>query len=133
MTSLDETAAIEYQASPSMSRNNPVGFVLTLLLCLVGVGFIVLLVWWLKCRATVLTITNERSILRKGLLSKSVNEVWHEDVRNVQLNQTFFQRIFDVGSIGISSAGDAGVEIVVHGIPDPDQAKAIIDHYKRVT
>jgi uncharacterized membrane protein YdbT with pleckstrin-like domain len=64
-------------------------------------------------------------------LSKSVTEVWHQDIRNVQLNQSFFQRIFDVGSIGISSAGQSGLEISVTGMPNPDQVKALIDGHRR--
>ena len=114
-----------------MFRNQPVWFVITCLLCLVGVGLAVFLIWWLKCKATTLTITNDRTELRKGILSKSVSEVWHQDVRNVQLDQTFFQRIFDVGSIGISSAGQSGLEISVNGIPDPDRVKELIDQHRR--
>ncbi len=113
-----------------MGRNNPIGFALTVLLCAVGVGLIILLIWWLKTKATVLTVTNERTILRRGLLSKSLNEVWHQDVRNVRLSQTFWQRMFSTGTLEVSSAGQADVEIKVKGIPDPDDVKTIIDRFK---
>jgi uncharacterized membrane protein YdbT with pleckstrin-like domain len=113
-----------------MFRNNPIGFIVTILLCLVGVGLIILLVWWLRSKATLLTVTDERTILRKGILSKSVNEVWHRDVRNVQLKQTFVQRIFDTGMLEISSAGQADVEIRIVGIRDPDGVKDLIDAHK---
>jgi uncharacterized membrane protein YdbT with pleckstrin-like domain len=53
------------------------------------------------------------------------------DVRNVQLDQTFFQRVFDVGQIGVSSAGQAGLEINVTGIPQPERVKDLIDSYRR--
>ena len=119
-----------YRENPSMFRNNPLGFVLTVLLCVVGIGLIVLLLWWLSTKATTLTVTDERTILRRGLLSKQLNEVWHRDVRNVQLTQTFWQRIFGTGTLEISSAGQADVEIRVTGIPDPDEVKAIIDRHK---
>ena len=85
---------VYYEENPSMFRNHPVGFVGTCLLCLVVVGLFVFLAWWLKCKGTTLTVTNDRTRLRKGILSKSVTEVWHRDVRNVQLDQTFGQRIF---------------------------------------
>jgi len=49
----------------------------------------------------------------------------------VQLDQTFFQRIFDVGKIGISSAGQADLEISVTGIPQPERVKDLIDRYRR--
>ncbi len=120
-----------YEENPSMFRNRPVEFVVNCLLSLVGVGLILFAIWWLKCKGTTLTVTSDRTRLRKGILSKSITEVWHQDVRNVQLNQSFFQRIFGVGKIGISSAGQSEVEINVSGIPDPDRVKMLIDKYRR--
>lgn len=120
-----------YQSHPSMFRNQPVWFVLTVILSLVGVGLIIFAVWFVKCKATTLTVTQDRTRLRRGLLSKSITEVWHQDIRNVQLDQTFLQRIFDVGSIGISSAGQGGLEIFVSGIPQPDQVKDLIDRHRQ--
>jgi len=120
-----------YEEHPSMFRNRPVEFVFTCLLCLILIGFVFFFFWWLKCKGTTLTVTTDRVRLRKGILSKSITEVWHQDVRNVQLNQTFFQRIFSVGSIGVSSAGQSEIEIFVSGIPDPDQVKSLIDQHRR--
>ena len=114
-----------YQENPSMFRNRPVEFVVNVLLCLIVVGFILFFVWWLRCKGTTLTVTNKRTILRRGILSKSITEVWHRDVRNVQLDQTFFQRILGVGQVGISSSGQSGLEISVTGIPDPDLVKRL--------
>lgn len=122
---------ILYQSHPSMFRNHPVAFVLTAILCLVGVGLIIFAVWLVRCKATTLTVTHDRTRLRRGLLSKSITEVWHQDIRNVQLDQTFFQRLFDVGSIGISSAGQGGLEIQVSGIPQPDTVKELIDRHRK--
>ncbi len=127
----DTAEKVLFTAHPVMFRGSPIQFVLAVGLCLVGIGFLVLLVWWLQCLGTKLTITNERSTLRKGILSKATTEVWHRDIRNVQLKQGPLQRLFDVGSIGISSAGQSGVEIVASGIPKPNKAKDILDHYKR--
>lgn len=88
-----------------MFRNRPVYFVLGCLLCLVLVGIPIMVIWYLTCLCTRLTVTNQRTTLRHGLLSKHTNEVWHRDVRNVQIDQSFFQRIFGVGRIAISSSG----------------------------
>jgi len=122
---------ILFEGHPAMFRNDPIGFLLSVVLCVVGVGLVILLVWWLSCRTTTLTVTNERTTLRRGIMSKSLNEVWHRDVRNVQLYKSFFQRIFGVGSIGISSAGQSGIEVSVRGIRNPEGVKDIIDRYRR--
>ena len=123
----EETVFVD---SPSMFRNHPIGFVISVLLCLVVVGIPILLVWYLRARSTELTITNLRTRLHRGWFSRSITEVWHRDVRNVQLDQTFGQRLFNTGRIGVSSAAQSGVEIDVSGMLAPDKIKDIIDSYR---
>lgn len=123
----DSQEQVLYESHPAMFGNHPIGFVLSVILCLVGIGIVILLVWYIRCLGTTLTITNEQTTLRRGILSKFTNDVFHENVRNIIVRQTFFQRLFGVGYIGISSAGQSGIEIEVHGIPDPDRVKEIID------
>jgi uncharacterized membrane protein YdbT with pleckstrin-like domain len=121
---------ILYEATPAMFRNHPFYFVLCILLCFVVIGFVLLLVWWIQNQATRLTVTNEQTTLRRGILSKHTNDVFHSNVRNIQVRQSFIQRIFDVGWIGISSAGQAGLEIEVDGMPHPEKVKQIIDDHR---
>jgi uncharacterized membrane protein YdbT with pleckstrin-like domain len=126
---MEET--VLYHSHPAMFKNRPFAFILCLILSLAGVGLIIFLIWWIKTRGTDLTVTNERVSLRKGILSKFTNDVYLTDVRNVQIYQTFGQRIFGVGSVAISSAGNEGIEIQVTGLPDPDKIKSIIDTHRR--
>jgi hypothetical protein len=49
----------------------------------------------------------------------------------VQLDQSFFQRLFDVGTIAISTSGQEGIEISVQGIPHPQNVRDLIDKYRR--
>jgi uncharacterized membrane protein YdbT with pleckstrin-like domain len=121
---------ILYESHPAMFRSHPIAFILCLVLCAVGVGLVIFLFWALGCAATTLTVTDKRVILRKGLLSKYVNEVMNSDVRNIQVSQTFLQRLFGVGTIGISTAAQSGIEIEVVGIPHPDQVREIIDAHR---
>ena len=121
-----------YESHPSMFRNHPIGFIISVVSILAyGLGIIILLIWWLSCLSITLIVTDKRSIFRKGVLSKHTTEVYHIDVRNIQLHQSFFARLFDVGSIGISSSGQAGIEIEVAGIPSPGKVKEIIDSYRK--
>ena len=93
-------------------------------------GMLLLLSWWLDCLGHRLVVTDRRTIFRKGLLSKFTNEILHSHVRNIQINQSVFQRLMHVGSIGISSSGQAGIEIFIRGIPNPYEVKSIIDRYR---
>ena len=127
----DEEEVVLYEAHPAMFRNHPFYFVLCVVLILaVGVGLILLLVWWIQVLGTKLTVTNEQTTLRRGILSKFTNDVFHSNVRNIQVRQSFFQRLFNVGWIGMSSAGQSGLEIEVNGIFDPDKVKELIDDHR---
>lgn len=120
-----------YKSHPAMFRNNPLGFLIAIILIAAfGLGLLILLFWWLNVAQTTLTVTDKRTILRKGLLSRYMNEIFHSDVRNVQVWQTPCQRVFNTGNIGISSAGQSEVEIQVNGIPNPEKVREIIDNYR---
>lgn len=114
-----------YEAHPAMFRARPFSFILCVLL--VGVGWIVLLWWWLQCKRTTLTVTTSRTRYRRGLLSVYMTEVWHNHVRNVKVQQTAFERIMGVGTIGIASAGKSDFEIRVEGLPKVHEIKDLID------
>ncbi len=128
--SVEPDEEVLYEAHPSMFRNHPFYFTLCVILSLVGIGLIMLLVWWIRNLGTTLIVTNEQTTLRKGIMSKYTNDVFHSNVRNIQVRQSFFQRMFNVGWIGISSAGQSGLEIEVNGLPDPERIKQIIDDHR---
>ncbi len=93
--------------------------------------------WWLVWYLTVhlwikLRISNKRTIRRQGIIHRHTSEVLHDHVRNVEIKQTFVQRMFDVGYLGISSSGQDGIEIEILDIPDPYKVKAMIDEYREM-
>jgi len=82
-----------YQSHPSMFRNHPILFTLSIVLIpAFGAGLLILLMWWLQVLATTLIVTDERVTLRKGILSKHTNEVYHTDVRNVRDHRHLLRR-----------------------------------------
>jgi len=116
---------ILYEEHPAMFRSHPILFILAV------ITIIPAIIWYLRSRSTTLIVTDDQTTLLKGLLSKHTNDVFHENVRNIQVKQSFFQRIMGVGYVGISSAGQSGVEIEVDGLPDPEKVKRIIDDHRR--
>ncbi len=128
-----EEEVVLYEAHPSMFRNHPFLFVLyVILIAAFGLGLVLLIAWYIQTLGTTLTVTNDQTTLRKGIFSKYTNDVFHENVRNIQVRQSFMQRMLGVGWVGISSAGQSGVEIEIGGIPDPDFVKQIIDDHRNV-
>ena len=145
--------SVEYRSHPAMFRNRPVLFSL---ICLfpIGLGFLnaqdsgtasgvlmamvsfvvlalpLLIIWKISTYCSTLTVTNVRSIHRRGLLSKRTSEVLHRDIRNVVVDQGILQRVFGAGMVAIASAGHGGMEIVAKGMPNPESIKAILDSHR---
>lgn len=115
-----------YSEHPVMFKNNPLGFILSLLLIPVfGLGLLILLSWHLQNKSSKLTVGEREILFEKGLLSKERSEINISSIRTTKVNQSFFNRIFGVGSIEIYTAGDTP-EIVAKGMPDPNKIRELI-------
>ena len=91
--------------------------------------------WWLSWYLSAhlwikLRISNKRTVRRQGIIRRHTSEVLHDHVRNIEIKQSFVQRMFDVGYLGISSSGQDGIEIEILDIPEPYKVKALIDEYR---
>jgi uncharacterized membrane protein YdbT with pleckstrin-like domain len=146
-----------YRLHPSMSRNRPITFLILLAILIFGIAspliwkelsyqddWILLIaaviisllgygIWWLTTQAVALVITNQRTTLRRGLLSKHIIEVYHSNVRNVQVRQGLWDRLFNVGHLSIASAGSQGYEIDIQGIPKPYDVRKTIDEFRHAS
>jgi len=115
-----------YSEHPVMFKNNPLGFILCLILIPVGgLGLLILLTWHLKNKASKLSVNDNEILFEKGLLSKERSEVNLARVRTTKVKQSFFNRIFGVGTIEIYTAGDSP-EIIASGMPDPNKIREFI-------
>lgn len=101
-------------------------------LWLIGVVVSVLTVgwWWVDRLSAALEITNKRTIMHTGFLSRSTSEVVHDNIRNVLVDQSFWQRVWGVGRLGISSSGQDGVEVSVNHLRNPGELRKMIDLYR---
>jgi len=93
---------------------------------LIVLGLAAMTVWWLRSRFETLTVTGQRTIFRFGLISRDTTEVQHEDIRNLQVDQSGFDRLFGVGDLFLSSSGQDGLEIRAYGIPKPEHVANVV-------
>jgi len=136
----------------AMFRGHPFAFLLCLLIVLGGIaggialggatpgaiacwvvvaGALLYIVQWkIRLMGSALEITNKRVIERVGLFSRFTSEVAHRDIRNIQVTQSFFERIMNVGKVGISSSGQSDIEVVLKDVPSPDKLRKILDLYR---
>jgi uncharacterized membrane protein YdbT with pleckstrin-like domain len=108
-----------YEAHPAMFRAHPFWFILSvLLIAAFGIGIVILVYWYILTRATALTVTDSDILYERGILSKDRTSVSLRHVRSVNVMQSFVNRIFGVGTIQISTAGDEP-EFTIADMPDP--------------
>ena len=79
---------------------------LTLALCLVGVGLIVVLVKWIQNLATTYEVTEERLILHRGIFVKSMDEIELYRVKDLRLDFTLTNQWADIGTITVTSSDE---------------------------
>jgi uncharacterized membrane protein YdbT with pleckstrin-like domain len=116
-----------YAEHPAMFRNNPLGFILALILVpAFGLGIVIFLVWYLKIKSEKLVVTEHDVLFEKGLLNKEHAEINITSIRTVRVRQSFFNRIFGTGSIELFTAGDTP-EISVKGMPEPGRVRELIN------
>ena len=115
-----------YSEHPVMFKNNPLGFIICLILIPAGgLGLLILLAWHLKNKASKLTVNDNEILFEKGLLSKERSEVNISSVRTTKVKQTFFNLIYGAATTEIYTAGDSP-EIIASGMPDPNKIRELI-------
>ena len=122
---------ILYRSYPRMFRSHPLQFVLYLLLVPIGVGIYFLVRWWIKNYDTRLTLTDGIVIFERGILNTNTTEVRMVDIRAVEIDRTFIERILGTGTIRISSAASDGYEIEIIAMPNPEKVRRIINAGRR--
>lgn len=115
-----------YSEHPVMFKNNPIGFIASIILIPVfGLGILILLWWYIQTRSSKLTVKEHDILYEEGLLSKNRAEFSISGIRTVRVYQSFFNRIFGVGTIQIFTAGDKP-EIEAKGMPEPNRVRELI-------
>lgn len=123
----------DYDSNPAMFKNNPLGFVVAvILIAAFGLGILVLLYWYIKTRAVRLTITGDTMHLSRGILSKDQVDIDVREISTIRVHQRFWQRVFGVGRIEVYTSGDVP-EFTLDGMPDPGFVRDHVRTRSRMT
>lgn len=95
----------------------------TLLLCLVGIGLLIVLAKWIANLAITYEVTEDRLILHKGILLKSIDEIELYRVKDVRIDFTLVNQWADIGTISIASSDETTRDGALV-IRDVDHARA---------
>src|SRR5213078_2542008 len=92
---------------------------LVFVVVLVAIGLTVV-IGFVKRVATTYTITDRRLNIKRGIVSREVQETRLERVQNVNYNQSLFQRIVQVGDVDFDTAGSGDYDFSFDGVANPE-------------
>jgi uncharacterized membrane protein YdbT with pleckstrin-like domain len=78
-----------------------------------------LLIGFVKRVATVYTITNRRLNIKRGIISREIQETRLERVQNVNYRQSVYQRLMQIGDVDFDTAATDDYNFVFAGVADP--------------
>ena len=96
------------------------------LIVLVLIGLTVL-IGFVKRVATTYTITNRRLNIKRGIVSREIQETRLERVQNVNYRQSVYQRIMQIGDVDFDTAATDDYNFVFSGVADPGDVVHRVD------
>jgi hypothetical protein len=81
---------------------------------------------WVRRSAVVLRVYPQRIRVERGLLSKCYQELNPRDIRAIDIDQSFFQRLVGIGDLTLSTAASADATEQLRCIPDPQGVRDLI-------
>jgi uncharacterized membrane protein YdbT with pleckstrin-like domain len=100
----------------------------TLLLCLVGVGLLIILVKWIENVATTYELTDERLIIRSGIFAKSIDEIELYRVKDIRMVYSMVGGWAGIGTLILTSSDPttSGAPLVIRDIVDCERRRETI-------
>ena len=98
---------------------------------LVALAALVVLAGFIKRMSTRYVITTERLHIRRGILSKRVQQTSIDRVQNVNTHQSLIDRLLRVGKVDFDTAGTDDSDFIFADVSDPDRVVAAVDEARR--
>lgn len=105
----------------------------TAFLVILVVLALTLLIGFVKRVATTYTITDRRLNIKRGIISKEVQETRLERVQNVNYRQSVYQRLMQIGDVDFDTAASDDYNFVFNGVANPGEVVEAVDKATGVT
>jgi len=99
----------------------------TVFLVVLAIIAVTVLAGFLKRVATTYTITDRRLNIRRGIVSREVQETRLERVQNVNYQQSIYQRLMQIGDVDFDTAAGDDYNFVFAGVADPGDVVHRVD------
>jgi len=84
------------------------------------------IVAYFRRASTVLRIYPQRITVERGILSKCYQDFNPRDIRSIDVDQSFFQRLVGVGTLTLSTSATVEAAEHIRSIPDPRGVRDLI-------
>jgi uncharacterized membrane protein YdbT with pleckstrin-like domain len=99
----------------------------TVFLIVLAVIALTVLIGFIKRVATTYTITDRRLNIKRGLISREIQETRLERVQNVNYRQSVYQRVMQIGDVDFDTAATDDYNFVFVGVADPGDVVHRVD------
>ena len=98
----------------------------TTVVAVVGVA-LTILIGFVKRVATSYTITDRRLNIKRGIVSRTIQETRLERVQNVNFHQGVFQRVLQIGDVDFDTAAGDDYNFIFTGVANPEDVVHQVD------
>ncbi|WP_081661547.1 PH domain-containing protein [Halopiger djelfimassiliensis] len=123
--SLDDGEEIIWAGGPDRRTLVPTVLV-GLPLAIVLIGIVIIVSEYLRVTNIEYVVTNRGLYRKSGVLSRDVKRIEHEKVQDISYSQSALGNHFGYGTVEVSTAGGAGVELSFKSVPDPSGVQHLI-------
>jgi uncharacterized membrane protein YdbT with pleckstrin-like domain len=109
----------------------------TLLLCLVGIGFLIILAKWIENIGATFEVTGDRLIIRRGIISKSIDEIELYRVKDIRLDFSLINQWANIGTITLVTSDETTrsapliIPFVENAQARREQLRALVDQARQ--
>jgi uncharacterized membrane protein YdbT with pleckstrin-like domain len=115
-------------AATAIGSGFSTGWTVAAFVVLVALVIVAGLLWRMT---TTYTITNQRLTIRRGLLSRHVQQTRVERVQNVNVDQRLIDRLLRIGKVDFDTAGTDDSDFTFRGVASPDRVVRAVDEAHR--
>ena len=93
--------------------------------------FFALLINELRRRNTVLKLHIDYLVYKKGIIFKSIDRVYFQDIKNIRIVKGMTDSLLGLGTLAIATAGTSGYEVVISGFAHPEEIMRYIAIHRK--
>jgi uncharacterized membrane protein YdbT with pleckstrin-like domain len=93
---------------------------------------VVVLVGLIRRIGTHYLVTTQRLRIRRGILARRVQQTQLDRVQNVNTDQSFFERVLQIGTVDFDTAGTDDSDFTFRGIANPEDVVSAVDRAQRL-